>query len=128
MSNNEFKALELIFPQGIFDWFEIIDSSMDEQDIKITFQEKNIPPLSEADKDKKCEPKGFTEITITDFPIRGRRTLLEFRRRYWKIEGQEEYLKRDIQLAFPGTQPATEFANFLKEECGKDSDLALLYR
>ena len=54
MSNNEFKALELIFPQGIFDWFEIIDSSMDEQDIKITFQEKNIPPLSEADKDKKC--------------------------------------------------------------------------
>lgn len=128
MSNNEFKALELIFPQGIFDWFEIIDSSMDEQDIKITFQEKNIPPLSEADKDKKCEPKGFTEITITDFPIRGRRTLLEFRRRYWKIEGQEEYLKRDIQLAFPGTQLATEFANFLKEECGKDSDLALLYR
>jgi len=128
MSNNEFKTLELIFPQGIFDWFEIIDSSMDEQDIKITFQEKNIPPLSEADKDKKCEPKGFTEITITDFPIRGRRTLLEFRRRYWKIEGQEEYLKRDIQLAFPGTQLATEFANFLKEECGKDSDLALLYR
>ena len=128
MSNNEFKTLELIFPQGIFDWFEIVASSMDEKDIKITFQEKNIPPLSEVDRGKKCEPKGFTEITITDFPIRGRRALLEFRRRYWQIEGEKEYLKRDIQLAFPGTQLATEFANFLKETCGGNSDLALLYR
>ena len=34
MSNNEFKTLELIFPQGIFDWFEIVASSMDEKDIK----------------------------------------------------------------------------------------------
>ena len=127
MSNNEFKTLELIFPQGIFDWFEIVASSMDEKDIKITFQEKNIPPLSEVDRGKKCEPKGFTEITITDFPIRGRRALLEFRRRYWQIEGEKEYLKRDIQLAFPGTQLATEFANFLKETSRRDPHVARLF-
>jgi len=127
MSINEFKTLELIFPQGIFEWFDIVESSMDEKDIKIIFQEKNLPPLSEADKDKKVEPRGFTEITITDFPIRGRRTLLTFRRRYWQIEGEEKYLKRDIHLAFPGTQLATEFANFLKETRGRNPDVARLY-
>lgn len=126
--NNELKTLALIFPKGIFDWFEIIDSSINETDIKITFQEKNIPPLSEINKYKKIEPKGFTEITITDFPIRGRRTLLTFKRRYWQIEGEEKYLKRDIQIAFPGTQLASEFANFLKEDGGRGTILAGFYR
>lgn len=60
--------------------------------------------------------------------MRGKRTLLTFRRRYWKVAGQKEYLKRDIKLTFPGTQLATEFANFLKEKCGKDSGVARLYR
>ena len=64
---------------------------------------------------KKILARKFHEITITDFPIRGRRTLLTFRRRYWKIEGEEKYLKRDIKLVFPGTQLELEFANFLKE-------------
>lgn len=128
MDNNELKTLALIFPQGIFDWFEVQGSSMDENEIRIIFQEKNIPPLSEADKNKSVEPKGFTDITITDFPIRGRRSLLTFRRRYWQVEGERQYLKRDIQLTFPGTQLETEFANFLKEKSRRDPNVALLYR
>jgi len=69
-------------------------------------------------KDKKIIAKKFHEITITDFPLRGRRTLITFRRRYWKVEGEEKYLKRDIKLAFPGTQLEEEFGNFLKEDSG----------
>lgn len=128
MDNNELKTLALIFPIGIFDWFEIVKSSRDENDIKITFEEKNIPPLMEEDKNKKVATKGFTEITVTDFPIRGRRTLLTFRRRYWQVEGAEQYLKRDIQLCFPGTQLEQEFARFLKEAGGRDRGVARLYR
>ena len=124
----ETQALALIFPTGVFDWFEITDSVMDDAEIKIIFQEKNIPPVSTAGQDKKIETKGFTEITITDFPLRGRKTLLTFRRRYWQVEGEREYLKRDIELCFPGTQLATEFANFLKEDGGRDSGLAGFYR
>ena len=75
-----------------------------------------MPPLAAEDKGKKVISKGFKEITVTDFPIRGRRTLLTFRRRYWQIEGQKELLKRDMQLCFPGTQLEAEFANFLKAE------------
>jgi len=53
---------------------------------------------------------------------------LTFRRRYWKIERQKEYLKRDIQLSFLGTQLEKEFADFLKEDGGRGTILANFYR
>lgn len=125
---NEKSTLELILPEGIFEWFDITSSSRDETDLKIILEEKNIPPISEDLKDKKIISKGFTDITITDFPIRGRRTLLTFRRRYWQVEGEQKLLKRDIKLSFPGTQLEQEFAVFLKEDGGRKSGLANFYR
>jgi len=110
------EIFELIFPKGTFEWFDIIDGKSDEQNTYITLQEKDIPPLSKENKDKKIIARKFHDITITDFPLRGKRTQLTFRRRYWQIEGQTEYLKRDIQLAFAGTRLEQEFAVFLKED------------
>ena len=88
-------------------------------------EEKDDPPIT---GDQKVIARKFHDITITDFPIRGRRTLLTFRRRYWKIEGQEKYLKREIALSFPGTQLEKEFADFLKEDGGRGTILAGFYR
>ena len=122
------NILELILPNGTLEWFNVIEGEKDENNINIILEEKNIPPLSEKAKDKKVFTKGFTDITITDFPIRGKRTLLTFRRRYWKVEGQKEYLKRDIKLCFPGTQLEKEFADFLKEDGGRGTLLAGFYR
>ena len=122
------NILELILPDGTLEWFNVIEGEKDENNIYIILEEKNIPPLSENDKDKKVFTKGFTDITITDFPIRGKRTLLKFRRRYWKVEGQKEYLKRDIKLSFTGTQLEKEFADFLKEDGGRGTLLAGFYR
>lgn len=122
------KVLEIFFPKGVFEWFDLVDGTVDEEDIKITLEEKDIPPVREGNKNQKITARKFHDITITDFPIRGRRTLLTFRRRYWKIEGQKEYLKRDIQLSFLGTQLETEFANFLKEDGGRGTILANFYR
>ena len=122
------KVLGLIFPKGVFDWFELVDGKGDENDIHVTLEEKDLPPLTEEDIDKKIIAKKFHDITITDFPLRGKRTLLTFRRRYWKIEGQKEYLKRDLKLTFPGTQLEKEFANFLKEDGGRKSGLSNFYR
>ncbi len=113
------EILELIFPKGTFEWFEITDGKTDENNTSITLEEKDIPPLTEEHKDKKIIAKKLHDITVTDFPLRGKRTLLTFRRRYWKLEGQKEYLKRDIKLMFPGTQLEQEFAAFLKEDCGE---------
>lgn len=128
MTTLEKQTLEIFFPQGVFEWFDITESRADENNVRIVLQEKNIPPISTADSGKKVEAKGFTDITITDFPIRGKRALITFKRRYWQIEGRKEYLKRDIQLAFPGTQLEKEFAVFLKEDGGRQSGLAGFYR
>ena len=119
------KALELIFPKGVFEWFDLADVFIEGEDIKITLKEKDNPPVTE---NQKIIARKFHNITITDFPIRGRRSLLTFRRRYWKIEGRKEYLKRDIPLTFPGTQLEKEFADFLKEDGGRGTILAHFYR
>lgn len=119
------KVLELIFPKGIFEWFDLAGGTVDGEDIKIILEEKDNPLIKEK---QKIIARKFHDITITDFPIRGHRTLLTFRRRYWKVEGQKEYLKRDIPLAFPGTQLEKEFAAFLKEDGGRGTILAGFYR
>jgi len=90
-------------------------------------QEKNLPPIPERYQGEKISPKGFTDITITDFPIRGRRVLLTFKRRYWQMEGQKEYSKRDIKLTADGTQLEKEFALFLKDLRGDERHLLSKY-
>lgn len=128
MENIEKSVLEIILPEGTLEWFDVLEGHKDTDNIYIVLQEKNIPPLSEEDKNKKITAADFKEITITDFPIRGRRTLLTFKRRYWKVEGRKEFLKRDIKLCFPGTQLEKEFAGFLKEDGGRGTLLAGFYR
>lgn len=127
MTPKEKEILELIFPKGIFEWFDLEDGKSDENNIYITLKEKNIPPITEENKNKKVTTIGFKDITITDFPFRGKRTLLKIKRRYWQVEGQKEYLKRDIKISFPCTQLEKEFALFLKEDGGRECGLANFY-
>lgn len=118
----EQSILQLIFPADIFTWFDVVNGTKDDKLVAIVFEEKNIPPLTEVGQ--KVTSKGFTDITINDFPIRGRKTLLTFRRRYWQIEGQKELLKRDIKIRFPGTQLEEEFALFLKAGSRRSTSVA----
>lgn len=121
------SIFELIFPKGTFEYFDIISANDDEKNVYITLEEKNNPPVVEGVDNKKIKAKKFHDITITDFPLRGKRTLLTFRRRYWQIEGQSGYLKNDIKLNFPGTQLAKEFADFLKEKSRNAPDVFVEY-
>ena len=113
------EIFELIFPKGVFEWFDLTEGTRDGDTTAITFEEKDIPPLTDEHKNQKIVARKFHHITVTDFPLRGRRTRLTFRRRYWQLEGQKAYLKRDLKLVFPGTQLEHEFAAFLKED-GRD--------
>lgn len=115
----EQSILQIVFPEKVFEWFDAVSGEKDGKEVRIVFEEKNVPPATEANKNKTILSKGFTDITITDFPLRGRRTLLTFRRRYWQVEGEPGLLKRDIQLVFPGTQLEQEFAAFLKARSGE---------
>jgi len=122
------SILKLFLPQGTTEWFDMVSGQSTDSEVKIVLEEKNLPPFLPKHEDKKIISKGFFDITITDFPIRGKRALLTFRRRRWQVEGEKEYLKRDIKLTFPGTQLEKEFADFLKEDGGRESGLAEFYR
>ena len=122
------SVLEVFLPEKTLEWFDIIKAEKNQEDICIILEEKNIPPIPPEHVGKQVLSKGFYDITITDFPIRGRRALLTFKRRRWQIEGQKELLKREIKFAFPGTQLEKEFADFLKEDGGRGTILAGFYR
>lgn len=110
----ETSVLALFLPVGTLEWFDVVEGTQTDNGIKIVLQEKNIPPLRPEHEGRRVCSKGFYDITITDFPIRGKRASLVFRRRRWKVEGDKELLTRDIRLCAPGTQLETEFASFLK--------------
>jgi len=128
MQPKDKMILELFLPDGTLEWFDVVEGCRQGKDIKVVLEEKNIPPISVNHQGKKIISKGFYDITITDFPIRGRRTLLTFRRRRWQVEGEINLLKRNIKLVAEGTQLEKEFANFLKEDGGRKSGLASFYR
>ena len=115
IENINTTLLEFILPQDTLIWFDIIDASKTNEQIHIFLEEKNNPPLPDNYNDETILSKGFKKITISDYPLRGRKTLLTFRRRRWKIEGQEKLLKRDIRLTAEGTLLEKEFAEFLKK-------------
>lgn len=109
------KVLEFILPENTLQWFDIINATKTNEQINIILEEKNNPPLPDNYNNETVLSKGFKEITISDYPLRGRKTLLTFRRRRWKIEGQNKLLKRNIKLTAEGTLLEKEFADFLKK-------------
>lgn len=112
----EKELLATFLPAGILKWFEIKKLENDGKKVRITFEEKNIvPEVPEKHRGKKLTSKSFKRLLIDDFPIRGKKAEIVFLRRRWKIEGEKELLKRDIQLNVPGTTLAKDFADFLKE-------------
>ncbi len=119
----ETSVLALFLPTGTLEWFDVVEGTRIDDGIKLVLEEKNLPPLLPEYKGRHISSKGFYDITVTDFPIRGKRTLLIFRRRRWKVEGEKELLKRDIHLCAPGTQLETEFAAFLKGASRETRDL-----
>lgn len=107
------QSLSLFLPEGVLEYFDIVCSDKTDTTISIVLEEKNIPPLEDRHRDISVLSKGFTDITVEDFPARGRRVSLTFRRRRWQVG--DELLKREILLVSPGTKLEKEFAAFLKE-------------
>jgi len=106
------SVLDLFLPESTLDWFDVVKGEKTKTEVRITLEEKNNPP--EQYKNKKLLSKGFTDITIEDFPIRGKHAALIFRRRRWQVEDTGKLVTRDIKLCFPHTQLEKEFADFLK--------------
>lgn len=107
------SGYSLLLPTGMLEYFEITEVKENGDSVDIYLTELNIVP-SEYKNDK-LQSKGFyEEITINDFPIRGKRLLLHLKRRKWLNESTGDIVNRDWGLVAKGTRMTQEFASFLK--------------
>jgi hypothetical protein len=105
--------IELILPQGLLDYFEVIDCKKADDCYRFYLSEKNTIP-KEYHKDKLISKGFYDEATIQDFPIRGKAVYLHIKRRKWMNETTGQTVCRDWNLVAKGTRMTEEFATFLK--------------
>ena len=97
----------------MLDYFEVSDISFTDNQYSIYLEEKNIHP--ERFKGVKLTSKGFyDQVTVQDFPLRGKACFLKVRRRKWLNEDTGLNVSRDWDLVARGTRMTEEFATFLK--------------
>ena len=105
--------LRFIFPNGMFDYFNLVDFIEKPDKVEIYFEEKNEIPQEYADD--KLESKGFYEqVRMYDYPMRGRSCILYIKKRRWYNHTLNKYVSRNWKLMAEGTQISKEFASFLK--------------
>lgn len=106
--------LDFVLPQGVKHYFELITHKSDEENLHLYLEEQNIIP--EEYKSDKLESKGFyNEVTLQDFPLRGRNVYLHIKRRRWLNHTTGNVVCRDWTLVAQGTRITKDFAAFLKE-------------
>ena len=98
-----------LLPSGLLDYFTVLKVEDSKTQIKIYLEEKNNL------NDPQYESKGFyANVSVNDFPVRGKSLLLDLRRRRWIHKQSGEYLSRDFNIVADGTRITQEFATFLK--------------
>lgn len=87
--------VRLILPEGLLDHFELTDVRPSERgQLNIYLEEKNLPPAGY--QKAQVESKGFLpETAIQDFPIRGHKVALCFKRRRWEVRQSGDIITRD---------------------------------
>jgi hypothetical protein len=113
-SQDNYQALvSLLLPEGILDYFDIVNTVNGREGLSIYLAERNVPPVGYKTED--LESKGFLpEICVQDFPIRSRKAFLCIKRRRWEVKSSGEIISRDWKLVQSGTRMTKEFAAFLK--------------
>lgn len=114
------KTEELVWamlPEGLEEYFDLESFAKTAEIFRITLIEKNTVPekLPPEYQGKRIVDSSLDQFTFNDFPIRGRKGEIVLKRRSWKFEGVDRWLRRDISLCAEGTKIEKEFAVFLKE-------------
>lgn len=108
------ELLKLILPEFLIENFNLTSFKNSEEKLHLYFEEQGKPPKEFASIE--LVSKGFMdEITIQDFPLRGKFVYLHIKRRRWTNKSNGEIIKRDWNLVAKGTRMTQEFAAFLKE-------------
>ena len=108
------ELLKFMLPDFLVEHFEVVSSTNTQEILHLYFEENAEAPAEF--NDLQLVSKGFQdEITIQDFPLRGKFVYLHIKRRRWTNKDTGEIVKRDWNLVAKGTRMTQEFASFLKE-------------
>ena len=111
--DNYSALVSLLLPEGILEYFDIVNTVNDKSGLSIYLEEKNLPP--QGCKAENLESKGFLpEVRVQDFPIRSRKAYLCIKRRRWEVKASGAVISRDWNTVQTGTRMTKEFASFLK--------------
>mgnify|MGYP001389995578 CR=1 FL=1 len=121
-SSNEDSLLTLFLPDGILDYFDIIDHQIVDREervyrktLTIHLQEKNIIP-SEFEN-YQIKGAGFMPArVIDDYPIRNMLVKLCIKRRRWEVSINDKPKKvtRNWNLVAQGCRMSEDYSTFLK--------------
>ncbi|MBE8720261.1 ISAon1 family transposase N-terminal region protein [Sphingobacterium pedocola] len=113
MQDAERRLLALLMPEGLLDYFDIMEVVQKDKELHIHLDEKNIAPSGY--ENTKLASKGFMPVSeIKDFPIRGQKVTLHIKRRRWTVSDTRKIITRDWNLVREGARMTTEFGLFLK--------------
>jgi hypothetical protein len=111
---NHLELLKLFLPEMLVDHFDLIASRQEGETLHVYFEEHNKPPIEH--QSRVLVSKGFhDEITVQDFPLRGKSVFLHIKRRRWRDKQTNCIVQRDWNLVAKGSRMTEEFAAFLKE-------------
>lgn len=106
-------VLKFILPELLVSHFNIVSHKVVDKDLHLFFEEK--PEIPEELKKDQTISHGFhKEISIQDFPLRGKVVFLHIKRRRWLNKTTKSVVQRDWKLVAQGTRMTVEFADFLK--------------
>ena len=109
---------QTVLPSEILEYFSVVKVENKDSEIHIHLDEVISEKLS---SDSNFESKGFmSAVSVTDFPIRDRKVILQLRRRRWmdKRTGKSFCLPINVDIVADGTRYSKEFGAFLKETYG----------
>ena len=115
----ELSIIHHFLPQGLLDYFNVtvVQELCNVKDktvyFEIQLEEKN-RILVDVDASH-YESKGFTEVTLQDFPIRGKAVYLALRRRRWRHKlDHKKVIRNDFSFVAEGSVLTKELSDFLK--------------
>lgn len=112
------ELCSVFLPKDTLKYFDITDINTNDDETNISLTEKNNPPKHP----QKLKTKGFKTIIVSDFPVRNKRVILTYHRRYWQAPNQKELITSDIPLVHTGTKLERDFAEILKKRGGDNSN------
>ena len=119
----EKELISHFLPEGLLAHFDILgivllcDVKSKKEFFEITLEEQN-KILADVDA-AQYESKGFTEVTLQDFPLRGKPTYLLIKRRRWRHKQDSKIIIRnDFSFVAEGAGFTQELSDFLKDTSG----------